>query len=268
MKKQLEDHRVAVSEVVAWHAEMANLMAQVKSHIDAEVKNSLDMLHDVQTACSSIIRNAEEFVEGLKGSSLEEKLEKLKPAELALIKSTQLLEARLNLMSLLSNPAAAKYGKKVSVPVYRAVDKLVRILRASAAKRELDLTISGGATKTPRLYPSFETIPMVLIENAIKYTQEKGEVAVVVEDVERGVRLTVKSVSPRIPQEDRAKVFKRGFRSANAVAVASQGSGLGLYTASIVADAHGTAIYHSESEAVSHVNGIDYCENEFHVTFF
>ncbi len=267
MKKALQTHRVLVSQVVAWYTEMDGLMSGVKGHVEAEVKNSLDMLHDVQTACSSIIRNAEEFVATLRGNSLEEKLENLKPAELTLIKSTQLLEARLSLMSLLFNPDAAKYGKKIPVPVYRAVDKLVRILRANAAKRQMTLAISGGTKNTPWLYPSFETIPLVLIDNAIKYTCDKGQIDVVVEDLDRGVRLSVSSLTPKIPQEDRGKIFQRGFRSSSATAVASQGSGLGLHLASIIAEVHGTAIYHMEGDVITQINGVDYCVNEFHVNF-
>ena len=74
-----------------------------------------------------------------------------------------------------------------------------------------------------------------LLENALKYTPEHGQVDVHVQNQAATVRLTVEDSGPGIPSAERAHVFDRFFRSTEATA---SGSGLGLAIVRAIAERH------------------------------
>jgi signal transduction histidine kinase len=81
-----------------------------------------------------------------------------------------------------------------------------------------------------------------LLSNAIKFTPEGGRVAVQVTEREPGVRLTVSDSGIGIPEGDRKRLFDRFFRAASAVDRQIPGTGLGLYIARAIVEAHGGTI--------------------------
>jgi signal transduction histidine kinase len=88
-----------------------------------------------------------------------------------------------------------------------------------------------------------------LIENAIRYNVENGEVTVKVDAMQDKpfVAVSVKDTGIGIPPTDVAKLFNKFFRADNAVKTQTEGSGLGLYIAKGIVTAHGGQIW-AESE--------------------
>lgn len=88
-----------------------------------------------------------------------------------------------------------------------------------------------------------------LIENAIRYNVENGEVTVRVDAMQDKpyVVVSVKDTGIGIPPEAVASLFKKFFRADNAMKTQTEGSGLGLYIAKGIIAAHGGQIW-AESE--------------------
>ena len=78
-----------------------------------------------------------------------------------------------------------------------------------------------------------------LVHNAIRYNQEGGHVAVI---LERGFRVTVKDDGPGIPEEELERVGERQFRGGEARQRRPTGLGLGLHIVRDVAERHGYAL--------------------------
>ena len=76
-----------------------------------------------------------------------------------------------------------------------------------------------------------------LLDNALKYTPEHGQVAVHLERQDDSLTLSVHDSGPGIAPQERQRVFERFFRSADAVQSAP-GSGLGLAIVRAIADRH------------------------------
>ncbi len=263
-KHRLASQVVRKEALVEWRERAMAAATAVQAAGDSRVEDTLGMLHDVQTVVSSLLRNAEDFVQQQPGASFDAKLETLSPAAVSVVKSVQLLQARMLLLPLLTNPDAARYGQRHPTPVYRLVDRIVRIMKLVATRGHISLHLVGSSFNTPDAFDSFETIPLVLIDNAIKYSRQNQSVEVTVTDVPRGVSVGVSSFSPLIPEHQRQHLFDRGFRGDNAAAVASHGSGLGLYLAQLVAEAHGTRIVHScDGGGGMTIGGVAYCNNTF-----
>src|SRR3989338_3807425 len=81
-----------------------------------------------------------------------------------------------------------------------------------------------------------------LIHNAIKYTQNGGEVTVGISEAKGTMTLTVHDSGVGIAPTDQARLFERFFRGANATHMSPDGSGLGLYIAKTIVEGHGGTI--------------------------
>lgn len=88
-----------------------------------------------------------------------------------------------------------------------------------------------------------------LLENAIRYNIENGEVTVKVDKMQDKpfVVVSVKDTGIGIPPEAIEKLFNKFYRADNAVKRETEGSGLGLYIAKGIVNAHGGQIW-AESE--------------------
>jgi len=87
-----------------------------------------------------------------------------------------------------------------------------------------------------------------LVDNAIKYTIEGGEVAVIISDrrlnsAEGAIEVSVSDSGIGIPAGETSRVFQKFFRAGNAIQKEPDGSGLGLFIARDIIEKHGGAIW-------------------------
>jgi signal transduction histidine kinase len=84
-----------------------------------------------------------------------------------------------------------------------------------------------------------------ILENAIRYNVANGEVIVRVEQVpgKSFIEVSVRDTGIGIPPEAIPSLFKKFFRAENAVASQTEGSGLGLYMAKGIINAHGGEVW-------------------------
>jgi signal transduction histidine kinase len=83
-----------------------------------------------------------------------------------------------------------------------------------------------------------------LVDNAIKYSGPKVEVAVELEQADPGMAtLRVRDQGIGISQSERKRIFKRFYRIPGAVAVRVKGTGLGLFVVRSVVKRHGGRVF-------------------------
>ncbi|MBM4083666.1 MAG: HAMP domain-containing histidine kinase [Planctomycetes bacterium] len=242
IRKKYQSHKVAWDEVAVWHRNLTRALPLIEEVADKKAQEAIHGLHDVKTAVSLVTRNAEAIIGTLPGDSAEERIENAPDEIKSLLKSVQLLHTRLSASSILANPEAASHGQKHRTPVHKVCYKMVRLFQELAAARGVRIKMLGTSYEAPDCYDSFETVPLVLIDNAVKYSEPGREVTVTVQDMHACVSLKVESYGQVVPESMRKAIFQRGTRGPDAHRRASSGSGLGLYIASVVAEAHGFAI--------------------------
>ena len=80
-----------------------------------------------------------------------------------------------------------------------------------------------------------------LIENAVKYSPEDGAVRVSAAAANGAVRIAVRDTGPGIPREQQTRIFEK-FGRVDVPGASKPGTGLGLFIARSIAEAHGGSL--------------------------
>jgi signal transduction histidine kinase len=81
-----------------------------------------------------------------------------------------------------------------------------------------------------------------LIGNAIKYSPDGGAIRVTGRALPDAIEVTVSDEGIGVPPEEQSRIFERFYRVDDALSRRAQGSGLGLYIAKAIVEAHGGRI--------------------------
>jgi two-component system phosphate regulon sensor histidine kinase PhoR len=126
----------------------------------------------------------------------------------------------------------------------KVLDKVINLLKKNAANKNIDFKVEIPKN-LPLVYMVREQIKQVminLIDNAIKYTQEGGEVKVKVEAEGDKVYISVKDNGIGIPATDQERIFERFYRVDKARSRALGGTGIGLSIVRNIIKQHGSDI--------------------------
>ncbi|HKU57012.1 MAG TPA: ATP-binding protein [Gaiellaceae bacterium] len=80
-----------------------------------------------------------------------------------------------------------------------------------------------------------------LIENAVKYSPEGAEVRVSAAAANGAVKIAVRDAGPGIPRDQQARIFEK-FGRVDVAGASKPGTGLGLFIARSIAEAHGGSL--------------------------
>jgi signal transduction histidine kinase len=127
------------------------------------------------------------------------------------------------------------------VDLGRVVDEAIET--AVLAQQEVQVVASvHGALPTIRGdHARLRQVLGNLIENAVKYSPEGGEVRVAAAAGNGTVRISVRDAGPGIPRDQQARIFEK-FGRADVEGGSKPGTGLGLFIARSIAEAHGGAL--------------------------
>jgi two-component system phosphate regulon sensor histidine kinase PhoR len=117
-----------------------------------------------------------------------------------------------------------------TVPVGALIDEVLRGLEAQSNARRLKVSCSGlGGAPAAMVDPrALEQVLVNLVDNAIKYTPEGGEVRVEVADKDGAVLIEVANSGPGIAARHLPRVFERFYRVDAGRSRELGGTGLGL----------------------------------------
>lgn len=124
------------------------------------------------------------------------------------------------------------------------VKEVLALSTALAREKHVDLRDEVWQEAPPvRFHPGAAKICLTnLVENAVKYTPERGTVTVRLRPAGDGaVALEVEDTGPGIPPDEREQVFEKFYRG-RGVARSTKGTGLGLYVVRSLARALGAEV--------------------------
>jgi len=155
--------------------------------------------------------------------------------------NSQRLEELINKIITVSKIEQGKFPSTKDFFVLKDLtDKVVlefkSFAEASNIKIEFEVaeelpSIFGDASQVREVVENF-------VDNAIKYTKDKGLVKILISKKGKKAYLEVKDSGVGIPKDDQKYIFQKFFRAQSAMKQQTQGSGLGLFIAKSIIESH------------------------------
>lgn len=207
--------------------DLARFVKDVDQEVDQRTRSlATENVHEIRSMNTSLYHAGFELQEQL----LYDK------QKLALAKNvvalSELVSARIELADLTASSLDAPAGLLTApISVYRKFDKIIKCYIAYAAKREVTFVLTGDSRSQTKGIEHFEMIPLIVIDNAVKYSPNKRAVEVLFREDAASVMVEVKSLGPKIEAHEVKAIFERETRGDNAIKSGQSGSGIGLYFA-------------------------------------
>ncbi|WP_304511202.1 ATP-binding protein [Anoxybacillus sp. ST4] len=137
---------------------------------------------------------------------------------------------------------------KERVPLRSYTERIIHKFQALAKEKGVRLLVDINEEFVVLLDPDrIEQVLTNLIDNALRHTDDGGEVRVIVDGDEEAVRISVRDSGSGIAEEDLPFVFERFYKADKARTRGRSGTGLGLAIAKNIVEAHkGTIAVHSK----------------------
>lgn len=133
----------------------------------------------------------------------------------------------------------------VNFNIYTLVKETFEQLEDKAKKKNITLLFKENLSQSWLIFADVQRISQVmtnLIQNAIKYGNENGQVIVGFENADKNIEITVEDNGPGIPVEHLDRIFERFYRVEKSRSKEKGGSGLGLAIVKHIIDAHESTI--------------------------
>lgn len=149
--------------------------------------------------------------------------------------------------------------EKEDIELYALAREICSRLAPQAEKRKVRLEVSGEYVHINGIRQIVDEIVYNLVENAVKYNKEGGEVSIWVGSTLQGRRVVVQDTGIGIPKEHQERIFERFYRVDKSHSRDTGGTGLGL---SIVK--HGAMLHHADIHVESEPGKGTRMELNFH----
>jgi len=211
-----------------------NLLARLKEALDSERRFTANASHELRTPLAGLKTQAQV---ALRATTSAERKHALEQIIRGVDRATHLVTQLLTLARLDPDVAISSYEQIDLVKLCSAIQS---DLAPFAQEKQIELKLEENGQGQIMGNESALTIMLRnLVDNAIRYTPERGRIAVCVAPTADSVELTITDTGPGIPQVERVNVFDRFYRAPGNNA---SGCGLGLSIARRVAEMHGTRI--------------------------
>lgn len=174
---------------------------------------------------------------------------------------SSMISTRYSLYGYERNPIELTQGNPININVYKKFDKCRRVLK-NYQRKNIFINFLGQSYKEIKAYPSFEMIPFLLLENAIKYSiadSDNNDIKVNFSSEQNGeLTIEIESYGPYCEQTEIEHIIEKGYRGKNAKK-SSDGNGIGLYFIKTLCDIHNIELsFKSDTQKQKDCNGIAY----------
>lgn len=164
-------------------------------------------------------------------------------------------ERMINLVNDLLNVSRIDEGRFIyktePMQLEDVVDEIVKSEETPLQQKKIKLTWNLPSVLLPEVLADKEKLGIAiqnLIENAIKYTKEGGNIIISIEAINGDILFKIQDDGVGIPSYQQERIFTKFFRGENVMRMETEGSGLGLYTTKNIVESHGGKIWFQSEE--------------------
>lgn len=217
--------------------ELNRLFLRLQQAFEREKRFAADAAHELRTPLAALKTQAQL---ALKATEPEVLKESLKDLIKGVNRSTRVVEQLLTLSRIM--PETNRLEDIKILDLNRLVAEELAALAPLAFNKQIDIElvepdvpmkIKGNALVLSILIKN-------LVDNAIRYTPQGGDIRVAIRSIGRQIILSVIDSGPGIPLEYRTRVFERFFR---VLGTKTTGTGLGLAIVQKIATLHDASVH-------------------------
>jgi signal transduction histidine kinase len=199
------------------------------------------LTHEFRSPLSAVQSMLGLMEQGIVGTLTEKQLELVGRTKRRI---QHLLAMVADLLDMASGKMEMLRAEKTQVDLGSLVAQVMDDLRGSAEAKGLSyqLEVDGEAVHVQGHHEGLERALTNLVSNAVKYTQQGGEVRVRVWSRGNQVVVEVADTGIGIPEDALPRMFSEFYRAKNAKATDEEGTGLGLVITKDVIEKHGGRI--------------------------
>ncbi len=213
---------LAIATLITHSFEKLNEASRMKSEFVGIVT------HQLRSPLTSLKWTVELILGGNLGNTDEKILKYLKLLKGDSDRMAELLE---DLLTLLKVEEKDLVLLRDEVSLEEITQKLIEICAPFAEASDVKIKLNSQKS-LPKVYADPRHVKIIieaLLDNAIRYTKENGEIEIEMTSDEKNLLFKIKDGGIGIPAADQKYIFKKFFRATNAVKHQAKGSGLGLY---------------------------------------
>lgn len=161
----------------------------------------------------------------------------------------------IKLVNDLLDVAQIEEGKYLSKITLSSIEDVIQFVVDGYSKRikekKLKVELKKSKEGLPRVMldvTKMRTAIRNIFDNAVRYTLSGGKISIVLKGNKEEIEVQIQDTGLGIPLYQQEKVFTKFFRGANIMKVDTEGTGLGLYIAKNVIEAHGGRIWFKSEE--------------------
>lgn len=204
--------------------------------------------HQLRTPLSEVKWTLSSLINGEFGAMADEQKQALKKGYQSNERIIKIINDLLNVERTGNIDWGYNFKKESIVKI---IEDVINNFSPQASKKNINLRLAMPKNIIPDIGMDFMRINTalgILIENAINYTLNAGEVVISPEYKNDYVQVSIKDAGIGILPEEKEKIFSRFFRGRNAVKILTDGTGIGLSIAKNIINVHGGKIWLESKE--------------------
>lgn len=204
--------------------------------------------HQLRTPTSAVKWALKTLLEGDLGALNKKQKEIIEEAYVTNDRSIKLVNDLLDVAQI----EEGKYLSKITLSnIEDIIQSVVDSYSKSIKEKKLKVELKKSKEELSRVMldvAKMRTAIRNIFDNAVRYTLPGGKISIILKGGEKEIEIQIQDTGLGIPLYQQEKVFTKFFRSVNIMRVDTEGTGLGLYIAKNVIEAHGGRIWFKSEE--------------------
>ena len=209
------------------------MLKRLERAFQREQQFTSDAAHELRTPLNAIITQGEY---ALSREETDEKDE----AVAQMLATASDMNGLVNHLLMLSRLEAGQLERKDEVQLDKLLAQIAEDMQPLAEERGIALRTSLVSCTLTLNRAMITRAVINLVDNAIRYGKENGQIDIALESAGKGALITVRDDGPGLTPEEQQRVFTRFWRADGSRS--TPGSGIGLALVSSIAHAHGGSV--------------------------
>lgn len=224
-----------------------------------------NLMHELSGINAIIKASAEALSKGTRGAMDKQAISH--HSELVL-SNAFLLSTQLDIVNYQLNPDFIEIEKPDKRNLYGKFHKAIISYNRIAKQKDVKILVKGSLKTLIDSYPVIDTLPILIIDNAIKYSPRNDEIEINFYEDENEIEVEVCNMGPYLTCEELEVIYDRGYRGIEAIKTDIPGHGYGMSFIKYICDIHNAFLEVNSEQNPINYGGVKYSEFSIRICIY